>query len=306
MILNGVELTDLATIDDAGDGELTSFSIQDAAIDKMYDDFGGLTIAGPQDRTGYESVHQARMTVKNHRCAVENLRKKLKEEPLRQCRQIDDEARRITQRLIPLEEQLQKKQAAIDAERDRIRREAEDLERRMREEEARKRLQEEENRLRLEREAEEKRLKEQFEARQKEIEAEAARVAEEKRILAERQAEIDRQQAALAEQKRRQDEEDERRYQASLPTDVQTRKASLAPPAPPEPSIRELAESVKPPAGNDHDSKIIIELCDWIDNFAIAINSKAEQIQNMQKRIIVRRVRDVFANMGEELLKSAL
>lgn len=211
-------------------GSVQEISKADIAIAAMAERFMPLVIAGPEDKTGFNAVHDARMVVKQKRIDVEKLRKELKAKSLEFGRLVDGEARRISALIEPIENHLQQQEDAYNAERDRLRRESEEAER--------AKLQDRIDRLAavgtshplnllclltddayaaLLAEATANHMKATMEAERLRIEAE--RIEEEKRRkLAEERAEFERQQAAAraeqqrieaersAEQKRQQEE----------------------------------------------------------------------------------------------------
>ena len=93
--------------------ELARFSPADTEIERLVEEFGGLTIAGVEDREGFKRVHNAQMIFRGHRVAVEKLRKDLKADSLAFGRAVDAEAKRITALMEPTE-------MALKAEKDRI------------------------------------------------------------------------------------------------------------------------------------------------------------------------------------------
>lgn len=107
-----------------------SFPVADQAIAEMRDKYMPLRIAGVNDKAGYVMVRQARIEVKEKRCAVENRRKELKADALEWGRKVDAEAKRLTSLLTPIEEHLDAQEKAHDAEKERIKREAEESQRR--------------------------------------------------------------------------------------------------------------------------------------------------------------------------------
>lgn len=108
------------------DDQLIKFRQQDAAISKMTAEYSLLTIAGVEDRKGFELVHTARMEVRNCRIAVEKLRKELKEDSLNYGRKVDAEAKRINALLEPIETHLQSQEDVVVAAKEQIKREADE------------------------------------------------------------------------------------------------------------------------------------------------------------------------------------
>lgn len=107
------------------DKALATFSPADAAIAQMRDAYMRLSIDGVEDRAGYNAVHDARMVVKRHRVAIEKTRKDLKADALEYGRKVDAEAARLTALLEPIESHLETQEKAVDAEKARIKAEAE-------------------------------------------------------------------------------------------------------------------------------------------------------------------------------------
>lgn len=95
---------------------LIEYDVSFAAISKMKTDFAGLTIAGIEDKEGYQKVHECRMVVKNHRTAVEKKRKELKADALKYGRMVDAKAKGITEKLLEIELPLETEEKRIDAE----------------------------------------------------------------------------------------------------------------------------------------------------------------------------------------------
>ena len=105
--------------------QVVKFSVTDAAIAQMKSEYMGLSIAGADDKNGFELVHRARMTVKEKRVDVEKTRKSLNESALEWQRKVNAEAKRITEMLAPVENHLKAQEEAYEAERERIRLEVE-------------------------------------------------------------------------------------------------------------------------------------------------------------------------------------
>ncbi len=72
--------------------ELAIFRKQDAIVADLREKYMGLTIAGINDRKGYEAVHEARMIVKRARVDVEKTRERIKADVLARGRKIDAQA----------------------------------------------------------------------------------------------------------------------------------------------------------------------------------------------------------------------
>lgn len=100
-------------------GELSK-QLTNEAIAELSKKYMVLKINGLEDKAGYDTVHRARMDVKNRRVAVEHKRKELKEDALRFGKAVDAEANRIKALLEPIESHLEAEQTAIDQEKARI------------------------------------------------------------------------------------------------------------------------------------------------------------------------------------------
>lgn len=194
------------------ESKLREFSISDAAIAKMAEDFLPLVIAGIDDADGFKKVHDARMIVKSKRVEVEKVRKALKEDALKYGRLVDGEAKRITELLDPIETHLKQQEDTYNAEKERIRNAA----RLKAEAEARAKAEAEAARLRAEHEAEAERLRierAKIEAERAAIEADCRKIEAEQRRLAEAEAarrraeEVERAKAESAERAKRETEE---------------------------------------------------------------------------------------------------
>jgi chemotaxis protein histidine kinase CheA len=158
-----------------------------------------LTINGLEDKEGYDRVHKARMDVRDLRVKIEKKRKELKEDSLAYGRAIDGEAKRINAMIEPIETYLADQEKAIDDEKERIRKAKEEERmaayRKQIEEENAKKMAEENARLEEARKAQEEaqrimaqkqaefdammKAKEE-ELRQKEIQIEAEKIANQK------------------------------------------------------------------------------------------------------------------------------
>lgn len=85
-----------------------------------------MTIAGIDDRKGFDAVHEKRMQLKNLRVGIEKTRKSLKEASLEYGRTVDGEAKRLTALIAPAEDYLEAREKEVTAERERLKREAEE------------------------------------------------------------------------------------------------------------------------------------------------------------------------------------
>jgi hypothetical protein len=87
-----------------------------AKIAKFKTDYSGLTIAGVEDKKGYEMVRAARIHVKQHRTAVERFRKAENEEHQRQIKDNNAAAKYLERLLEEIEEPLEAEEKRYDAE----------------------------------------------------------------------------------------------------------------------------------------------------------------------------------------------
>lgn len=170
------------------------YNVSDAAIEQLGEELSGLTAETPEK---YKAVAAGIGRVRTLRVAVEKTRKELKADALAYGRKVDGEAKRITAKLLEIEEPLKLTKQAVDDEKARIKREKEEAERKAREAE--------EARLRAEQEAKERaereRIKAEQEAEQKRLDAERAelekqRLAQEAELRKQREAEQERQRIA--------------------------------------------------------------------------------------------------------------
>lgn len=97
-----------------------NFEVTKAKIAAMKQACAGLTIAGIEDRKGYDLVHSRRMEVRNARTGVEKIREALKESVLARGRKIDSVAKELKGLLLEIEEPLEAEEARIDAEREKL------------------------------------------------------------------------------------------------------------------------------------------------------------------------------------------
>lgn len=105
--------------------ELIKFPVADAAISELSAKFMPLKVADANDQQGLVAVHEARMTVKNLRVAVEKTRKELKADALAYGNKVDAEAKRLTALLTPIESHLEEQEAIVAREKERKRLEEE-------------------------------------------------------------------------------------------------------------------------------------------------------------------------------------
>ena len=108
--------------------QLTKFNVSDAAIELLNKRFKELNIVSIEDANGYKAVRAARLEIKGYRVDVEKRRKELNEGALHYQRSINAEAKRITCLLSPLEDDLEAKEKAHEAEKERVKKELEEIE----------------------------------------------------------------------------------------------------------------------------------------------------------------------------------
>lgn len=104
------------------------FSVTDAGIAELEAKHRGLVVAHG-DKKGYLALTQAIAEVRTARTDVEKRRKELKQDALEYGRLVDSTARQITERLEAIEGPLKANKEQIDAENERIRKEKEEAER---------------------------------------------------------------------------------------------------------------------------------------------------------------------------------
>lgn len=95
------------------------FKVADAQIAILDQEYRALTCAA-NDKAAFEVVHTARMNVKDLRVQVDKTRKNLVSDAVEWQRTVNAEAKRITGKLEPIEDHLEKQEAIYTAEQDRI------------------------------------------------------------------------------------------------------------------------------------------------------------------------------------------
>lgn len=115
--------TAIRTMSDTIKTELKKFNITDAAIQRLSDEYLPLKIESIADKKSYREVRKARLDIKSKRVAVENKRKELKADALAFGRAVDNEAKRITALLVPIEEHLSSQEKWVNDEKERIKQE---------------------------------------------------------------------------------------------------------------------------------------------------------------------------------------
>ena len=104
---------------------LARYGLADSVIAEMRTKYMPLKVKGLSDKHGLEVVHDARMTVARTRIAVEKKRVELKSDALEFGRRVDGEAQRLTALMQPIEDHLAKEESIVNAEKARIKAEAE-------------------------------------------------------------------------------------------------------------------------------------------------------------------------------------
>lgn len=102
------------------------FGIADVTIASMADDYLPLVVMDIHDTEGFGAVHEARMTVRNARTAIEKKRKELKQDSLEYGRAVDAEAKRLTALLEPIEEHLQREEDRVTKAKEKLRQQQEE------------------------------------------------------------------------------------------------------------------------------------------------------------------------------------
>lgn len=105
------------------------FGTNDEHIAEVRNKVSGLTIAGLDDKHGYEAVTKGIAYVRTLRVGVEKTRKELKADALEFGRKVDAEAKRLTEALEAIEKPLKDQKDHIDFEKERIKKEAEEAKR---------------------------------------------------------------------------------------------------------------------------------------------------------------------------------
>lgn len=115
--------------DDRVKTDIAKFDIPDAILAQLKLDTENMTIKDVNDSVGYALVNDWRKKVSKLRTKVENVRKELKADSLEYGRRIDAEAKRLTELILAIEMPLKKKEDWFTSENERIKREAEEAER---------------------------------------------------------------------------------------------------------------------------------------------------------------------------------
>jgi chromosome segregation ATPase len=198
--------------------QIVEYGVTEAAIAIKRAEFAALEATTPQ---GYEAVRKAIAECRQTRVGIEQRRKEYKQGALEYGKLVDAKAKEATALIESVENPLQAKKDAVDAEKARIKKQKDDEERAKVEAAIRAKREAEEAELRAKREAEQKRLDEEraaFAAEKAKRDEEQRAIDEANRIERERlakiQAEIDErnrlESVRLAEQQRAIDAEREK------------------------------------------------------------------------------------------------
>jgi colicin import membrane protein len=104
---------------------IAQYNITDAAIGQLRQEYMGLEVKGLDDKKGFDAVHTARIFMVKKRTDVEKTRKMLKEDALKYGQAVDQEAKRITGLMAPIEEHLTAEENKVTVEKQRIKEKAE-------------------------------------------------------------------------------------------------------------------------------------------------------------------------------------
>lgn len=110
--------------------ELAKFNVADSAIAKMKKDFGGLTVSGVDDKSGYTAVRSAWSEVRTKRTGLEKKGLELRNGYGVITKAIKKEEDRLVDLITPLEDSLYKMWKDVDEEKERVKKEAEEAEQR--------------------------------------------------------------------------------------------------------------------------------------------------------------------------------
>ena len=100
--------------------EIAKYDLPAAAIKKLEQEFMPLSVKSLDDEEGYAQVKEALRFMVSKRNEVEDKRKELKADSLKFGRAVDDEAKRLTLMLSPIELHLKAEKDKIDSEKKRI------------------------------------------------------------------------------------------------------------------------------------------------------------------------------------------
>lgn len=188
--------------------EIIAYDVNEEQIAMLAREFAGVTFDTPKS---YEQGRRAIARCRELRVAVEKRRKELKAESLEYGRKVDAVAKRYTEALESIEAPMLAAKAVVDAEKERVKREAELAERARIEAELQAKREAEEAKLRAEREAEEQRIAEErrkLDEERAQLEAERQKREETDRVArAKADAEAKAERDQIAAERARLDEE---------------------------------------------------------------------------------------------------
>lgn len=119
------ESTPILSTDQFIEQEKKKFNVTREFLTQKSNDYKGLVIAGPEDKTGYESVKKAVADLRTTRTSIEAKRKEIKDIALKFGKAIDQEAKELTAIIETTETDLKKKIDFIDNEKQRLKEESE-------------------------------------------------------------------------------------------------------------------------------------------------------------------------------------
>lgn len=108
--------------------ELAKNNLTEAVLEAMKNEYMPLTINGIEDKEGYKAVREARIKCKNTRVLATKICKAGREEAVRVQKDWIEAEKRVTGPISEIEKHLQDQEDAYDAEKDRIKKEAEEKE----------------------------------------------------------------------------------------------------------------------------------------------------------------------------------
>lgn len=106
--------------------EAILLSVTDDVIDRYEEQYLMLKCDGVDDRHGLKVVHEARMECVRARTTIDKVRKQMGEESRKYIENVNNEAKRLTSRLAPIETYLKEQEDAVDAELERRKQAKED------------------------------------------------------------------------------------------------------------------------------------------------------------------------------------
>lgn len=122
------EIPKILTTDEQIKQELAKFNVAESAIAALKQNYGGLVIAGQDDKDGYKAVREAWGDVRSKRVSLEKKGLELRQSYTVITKAISKEEDRLIDLITPLEQDLHKKWKAIDDEKDKIQKALEDAE----------------------------------------------------------------------------------------------------------------------------------------------------------------------------------